>query len=90
MPFISLLIPAYNEEQTIAETVQYASQLDYPNYEVIVINDGSNDKTLHILQSTLPNYSKLRVVNVVKFIKVNHIVINKKSLLFTKNSLSLL
>lgn len=65
LPFISLLIPAYNEEQTIAETVRYASQLDYSNYEVIVVNDGSNDKTLTILQSILPFYPKLRIVNVV-------------------------
>jgi poly-beta-1,6-N-acetyl-D-glucosamine synthase len=66
LPFISLLIPAYNEEQTIEETVRYASELNYPQYEVIVINDGSKDRTLEILKSLLDRYSKLRIVNVVQ------------------------
>jgi poly-beta-1,6-N-acetyl-D-glucosamine synthase len=65
LPFVSLLIPAYNEEQTIEETVKYASELNYPNYEVIVINDGSKDRTMDILKSLLDLYPKLRVVNVV-------------------------
>jgi poly-beta-1,6-N-acetyl-D-glucosamine synthase len=60
---LSLLIPAYNEEQTIEETVKYASRLNYPNYEVIVINDGSKDRTFTILKSLLDQYPKLRVVN---------------------------
>ncbi|WP_249366596.1 poly-beta-1,6-N-acetyl-D-glucosamine synthase [Neobacillus rhizophilus] len=65
LPFVSLLIPAYNEEKTIEETINYVSHLNYPHYEVIVINDGSNDRTLEILKSLLHLNSKLRVVNVV-------------------------
>ncbi|PAE32002.1 poly-beta-1,6 N-acetyl-D-glucosamine synthase [Bacillus sp. 7884-1] len=64
-PFVSLLIPAFNEEQTIEETIRYASKLNYPNYEIIVINDGSKDRTLEILSSILDSYPKLRIVNVV-------------------------
>lgn len=66
LPFISLLIPAFNEEQTIEETVRYASEINYPHYEIIVINDGSKDRTLEILKSLLDRYSKLRIVNVVQ------------------------
>ncbi|WP_423799744.1 poly-beta-1,6-N-acetyl-D-glucosamine synthase [Neobacillus sp. SAB-20_R2A] len=65
LPFVSLLIPAYNEEKTIEETINYASHLNYPHYEVIVINDGSKDRTLEILKSLLHMNPKLRVVNVV-------------------------
>lgn len=43
---ISVLVPAYNEEQTICDTVKNLLSLDYPNFEVIVINDGSKDETL--------------------------------------------
>lgn len=43
---ISLLVPGYNEEATIVENVRSMLALHYPNFEVIVINDGSNDGTL--------------------------------------------
>ena len=46
---ISLLAPAYNEEKTIASSVRSLMQINYPNYEVIVINDGSKDKTLDVM-----------------------------------------
>jgi len=46
-PLISLIVPAYNEEKTIKNTLQSLIELDYPKYEIIVIDDGSTDKTLH-------------------------------------------
>lgn len=45
---ISLIVPAFNEEITIKKTIQSLKDLDYPNYEVIVVDDGSTDKTLEI------------------------------------------
>ena len=59
-PSISLLVPAHNEEKTIAASVRSLLSLDYPELEVIVINDGSSDQTLaeltrhfHLLQTDL-------------------------------------
>ncbi|GIP25303.1 glycosyl transferase family 2 [Paenibacillus sp. J23TS9] len=49
VPSVSLLVPAYNEELTIIENVYCLMTLNYPNYEVIVINDGSSDETLSVL-----------------------------------------
>jgi cellulose synthase/poly-beta-1,6-N-acetylglucosamine synthase-like glycosyltransferase len=49
-PPVSVLVPAYNEEATIAASVRSMLQLDYPEYEVIVINDGSRDGTMAVLQ----------------------------------------
>jgi cellulose synthase/poly-beta-1,6-N-acetylglucosamine synthase-like glycosyltransferase len=43
---ISLIVPAYGEEATIAESVRSLLSLHYPNYEIIVVNDGSKDATL--------------------------------------------
>jgi len=49
-PPISILAPAYNEASTIAASVRSLLQLTYHDYEVIVINDGSKDETLAVLQ----------------------------------------
>ncbi|MCM2289170.1 MAG: glycosyltransferase family 2 protein [Sulfuritalea sp.] len=45
-PPISLLVPAYNEEATITASLRSLLQLDYPEFEIVVINDGSKDGTL--------------------------------------------
>lgn len=46
---ISILVPAYNEELTVVETVKSLLELDYKLYEVIVVDDGSTDKTKEVL-----------------------------------------
>lgn len=43
---VSLLVPAYNEQATIVESLKSILQLQYPSYEIILINDGSSDNTL--------------------------------------------
>jgi cellulose synthase/poly-beta-1,6-N-acetylglucosamine synthase-like glycosyltransferase len=45
-PPISLIVPAYNEQINIVESVHSMLALEYPAYEVIVVNDGSKDETL--------------------------------------------
>lgn len=48
---VSILAPAYNEELTVVESVKSLLKLNYAKYEVIVINDGSKDRTLENLIS---------------------------------------
>ncbi|HEY0963769.1 MAG TPA: glycosyltransferase [Pseudomonadales bacterium] len=45
MPPITILAPAYGEEATCVESTQALLALEYPDYEVLVINDGSKDRT---------------------------------------------
>lgn len=50
-PSISILAPAYNEEATCVESVKSFLMLNYPSFEVVVINDGSKDETMERLMS---------------------------------------
>jgi cellulose synthase/poly-beta-1,6-N-acetylglucosamine synthase-like glycosyltransferase len=49
-PRISILAPAYNEEATIEGSLKALLALQYPNLEVIVISDGSKDRTVQVLK----------------------------------------
>jgi cellulose synthase/poly-beta-1,6-N-acetylglucosamine synthase-like glycosyltransferase len=49
LPGITVIMPAYNEEVTIVGAVKAALGVDYPDIEVIVINDGSKDRMLQVL-----------------------------------------
>lgn len=48
-PPISLIVTAYNEEAVIVQTVKAILKLDYPRFEIIIVNDGSKDNTLRVL-----------------------------------------
>ena len=60
LPTVSILIPAYNEEKTIAGTIQSVINLDYPKEkkEIIVLNDGSKDNTDKIAR----NFKDIKVI----------------------------
>lgn len=48
-PGVSIIAPAYNEEVTVVDNVKSLLAQDYPTFEVIIVNDGSKDKTLEKL-----------------------------------------
>jgi poly-beta-1,6-N-acetyl-D-glucosamine synthase len=60
-PFVTLLVPAHNEEAVIARSVAAMLAIDYPAFEVIVIDDGSRDGTLAALQPLFTD-PRLRVL----------------------------
>jgi len=49
---MSILVPAYNEELNVVDNIKSLLNLDYLNYEIIIINDGSKDNTLQIIIDT--------------------------------------
>lgn len=52
VPGISVVAPAYNEEKTIVDNVRSLLKMDYPNFDVCIVNDGSKDCTLELLIET--------------------------------------
>ncbi|HBZ78122.1 MAG TPA: poly-beta-1,6 N-acetyl-D-glucosamine synthase, partial [Clostridiales bacterium] len=42
-PFVSILMPAHNESSVLIPVVEQMTKLNYPEYEIILINDGSSD-----------------------------------------------
>ena len=62
-PLIAVLVPCFNEEAHAEETIDALMELEYPNFEVIAINDGSKDRTGEILNALAARYPKLRVVH---------------------------
>lgn len=61
---LSILVPAYNEEKTIADTVKHLFESDYENIvEVIIINDGSTDDTAGVVKKLKKKYPKLKFLD---------------------------
>lgn len=50
-PAITLLAPAYNEEATIVESLSAMLTIEYPDLQVVVVNDGSGDRTMDVLKT---------------------------------------
>ena len=61
-PRISILIPARNEEKRIGPLLESLFKQDYPDYEIVVLDDRSTDKTLALIQSFSKINKRLRVV----------------------------
>ena len=66
MPFVTVVVPAFNEEASIIPCIRQLSealqQVTY-HHEIIVVNDGSTDKTLERAQSTRVNFPSIRTVD---------------------------
>ena len=60
---ISIIIPCYNAEKYIAETIQSVLNQTYTNWELIIVNDGSTDSSIEIINSFLENKKKIQLIN---------------------------
>lgn len=75
----SILIPCYNEEKILETTIKGILQLNYKNYEVIFINDGSSDNTINKLNEILESSIKENILY------TEHIPTKKINNLFKSN-----
>lgn len=64
-PQVSILIPAYNEEDVIVQTVTSALAADYPHKEILVVDDGSTDRTGDLLDEHFGGDPRVRIFHQV-------------------------
>ena len=65
-PPITILVPCYNEAENAEETVSTAAAVDYPEFEIIAVNDGSRDNTAEVLNGLAGHIPGLRVVHLAQ------------------------
>ena len=61
-PFVTVMIPAHNEESVITNTVENILKMDYPNFEVIVIDDRSSDNTGSVIKNLEAKHEQVRAL----------------------------
>ncbi len=60
---VSFIVPAFNEEKTIKDTVKHIFDINYKIEEVIIVNDCSTDGTLKVARELIKKYPKLKILN---------------------------
>jgi cellulose synthase/poly-beta-1,6-N-acetylglucosamine synthase-like glycosyltransferase len=65
LPAVTVLIPAHNEEGVIVQTVTSVLLSDHPDLRIIVVNDGSTDKTEELLDDNFSHEPRVRIIHQV-------------------------
>lgn len=63
-PFVSVIVPAYNEELVVGKTIKSLLASEYENFEVIVVDDGSQDNTSQIVRDSFGQTERVRLFTV--------------------------
>src|SRR5690242_9547360 len=73
-PLVSILTPVYNGEKHLAQCIRSILAQDYTNFEYIIVNNCSTDKTLEIAESFARQDPRIRIHNNTEFLSVvdNH------------------
>jgi poly-beta-1,6-N-acetyl-D-glucosamine synthase len=62
-PAVTFLVPCHNDQNIVTETIEHLMRQNYPDFEVIAINDGSSDGTGRILDQLAVRHARLRVIH---------------------------
>ena len=66
LPPVSFLVPCHNEGENARETIEHLLEQNYPDFEIIAINDASTDDTGDILNALAKQHDQLRVIHFTK------------------------
>lgn len=61
MPKVSIIVPVYNAEKYISRCIESVLSQDFNDYELILINDGSEDRSLEVCETYRFNYKQIKV-----------------------------
>jgi len=81
-PLISILIPCYNHERYVNQTLDSVTEDEYPNKEIVIINDGSSDKSEAVIEEWIKEHEEL--------ININYVNRSNKGVCATLNELVLM
>ena len=62
-PLVTVVVPCHNEGRDIADTVEYLLASTYPNFDILLVNDGSSDETRQILDGLAAQHPEVRVIH---------------------------
>jgi cellulose synthase/poly-beta-1,6-N-acetylglucosamine synthase-like glycosyltransferase len=62
-PSVDILLPMYNEERVIAGTIENLLNISYPNFSIIIVNDGSTDQSYITVKKRFGNHPRIRVLD---------------------------
>ena len=65
-PKVAILVPCHNEERVLRDSIEQLLDNDYPNFEIIAIDDGSTDSTADVLAQLVQQHARLRVVTLTR------------------------
>lgn len=65
-PPVSIIVPCHDEESTVGKTVAALDGLDYPEYEILAVNDGSTDRTRNVLEALAAERPRMRVIHLLQ------------------------
>ncbi|MFD2597686.1 glycosyltransferase [Sphingobacterium corticis] len=72
LPPISVVISAYNEQDNLKQFLPLVLEQDYPQFEVVVVNDCSDDETPWILRELASQHAHLKIIDIGEHIRLKH------------------
>ncbi len=77
-PFVSVVLAAYNEEMVICRTIDSILNSDYENFEILIVNDGSTDNTVGVINEKYKNILKVRLISKINTGKASSVNVGFK------------
>jgi biofilm PGA synthesis N-glycosyltransferase PgaC len=65
-PLVTVVVPCFNEGRDLPDTVSYLLACRYPNYDIVLVNDGSTDDTREIMDGLVAQHPQIRVIHLAK------------------------